>query len=101
MSGVLVGFAGMTHLGVNSAAAALARGFRVVGYDPDREVIEALRRGDPPAVEPGLPDVLRRHASRANYTADIADLSVGSPLSRADTPRGWPSTRLAQTPSGT
>ena len=41
MSGVLVGFAGMTHLGVNSAAAALARGFRVVGYDPDREVIEA------------------------------------------------------------
>ena len=75
MSDVLVGFAGMTHLGVNSAAAALARGFRVVGYDPDREVIEALRRGDPPAVEPGLPDVLRRHASRANYTADIAELS--------------------------
>ncbi|TMH76749.1 MAG: GDP-mannose dehydrogenase, partial [Betaproteobacteria bacterium] len=75
MSGVLVGFAGMTHLGVNSAAAALARGFRVVGYDPDREVIEALRRGDPPAVEPGLPDALRRHASRANYTADTAELS--------------------------
>src|SRR2546427_2986912 len=75
MSGVLVGFAGMTHLGVNSAAAALARGFRVVGYDPDRQVLEARRRGDPPAVEPGLPDALRRHASRANYTANIADLS--------------------------
>src|SRR2546422_8929134 len=75
MSDVLVGFAGMTHLGVNSAAAALAHGFSVVGYDADRDVIEALRRGDPPAVEPGLPDVLRRHASRANYTADIADLS--------------------------
>jgi UDPglucose 6-dehydrogenase len=40
MSRFLVGFAGMTHLGVNSAAAALARGFRVVGYDADREVIE-------------------------------------------------------------
>jgi len=75
MSNVLVGFAGMTHLGVNSAAAALAHGFRVVGYDADRDVIEGLRRGDPPAVEPGLPDVLRRHASRANYTADIAELS--------------------------
>jgi UDPglucose 6-dehydrogenase len=75
MSGILVGFAGMTHLGVNSAAAALARGFRVVGYDADRDVIEGLRRGDPPAVEPGLPEVLRRHASQANYTANIADLS--------------------------
>lgn len=75
MSGILVGFAGMTHLGVNSAAAALARGFSVVGYDADRDVIEGLRRGDPPAVEPGLPEVLRRHASQANYTANIADLS--------------------------
>ena len=75
MSDVLVGFAGMTHLGVNSAAAALARGFRVVAYDADRDVIEGLRRGDPPAVEPGLPDVLSRHASRVNYTANIADLS--------------------------
>jgi UDPglucose 6-dehydrogenase len=76
MSNVLVGFAGMTHLGVNSAAAALARGFRVVGYDANREVIEGLRRGDPPVVEPGLPDVLRKHSSRANYTENIADLSL-------------------------
>ncbi|HKC53307.1 MAG TPA: nucleotide sugar dehydrogenase [Burkholderiales bacterium] len=75
MSGIQVGFAGMTHLGVNSAAAALARDFGVVGYDADRDVIERLRRGDPHVVEPGLPEVLRRHASRANYTANIADLS--------------------------
>ena len=75
MSRILVGFAGMTHLGVNSAAAALARGFRVVGYDADREVIEGLRRGDPPVVEPGLPEALRKHASQTNYTSNIADLS--------------------------
>jgi len=75
MSRILVGFAGMTHLGVNSAAAALARGFRVVGYDGDRDVIEGLRRGDPPVAEPGLPEVLRQHTSQANYTENIADLS--------------------------
>jgi UDPglucose 6-dehydrogenase len=75
MSRILVGFAGMTHLGVNSAAAALARGFRVVGYDGDHGVIEGLRRGDPPVVEPGLPEVLRKHASQASYTENIADLS--------------------------
>jgi UDPglucose 6-dehydrogenase len=75
MSRFLVGFAGMTHLGVNSAAAALARGFRVVGYDADREVIEGLRRGRPPVIEPGLPEVLRKHASQINYIENIADLS--------------------------
>lgn len=75
MSSTLVGFAGMTHLGVNSAAAALARGFRVIGYDADHDVIEGLQRGVPPAVEPGLPEVLLRHSSGANYTANVADLS--------------------------
>ena len=40
MNRALIGFAGMTHLGVNSAAAALARGFPVVAYDPDPSVIE-------------------------------------------------------------
>jgi UDPglucose 6-dehydrogenase len=47
----------------------------VVGYDADGDVIEGLRRAEPPVAEPGLPDVLRRHASHANYTANIADLS--------------------------
>jgi len=70
-----VGFAGMTHLGVNSAAAALARGFEVVGYDADRNAIAGLRRGEPNIVEPGLPEVLQKHAARASFTADIADLS--------------------------
>jgi UDPglucose 6-dehydrogenase len=70
-----VGFAGMTHLGVNSAAAALARGFQVVGYDADRDLIAGLRRGEPSIVEPGLPEVLRKHAAQATFTADIHDLS--------------------------
>src|SRR6185503_8062144 len=51
------------------------RGFHVIGYDADRDVIEGLRRGDPPVVEPGLPEVLRKHASQANYSGNIADLS--------------------------
>lgn len=70
-----VGFAGMTHLGVNSAAAALARGFEVVGYDADLDAVAGLRRGEPSIVEPGLPEVLRKHAAQASFTADLADLS--------------------------
>jgi len=70
-----VGFAGMTHLGVNSAAAALARGFQVTGYDADGDLIAGLRRGEPIVAEPGLPEILRKHAAQASFTANLGDLS--------------------------
>ena len=75
MSRPLIGFAGMTHLGVNSAAAALTRGFPVVGYDADRGVIEGLRAGRPPVVEPGLSEALARHAANVKYTIELAELA--------------------------
>jgi UDPglucose 6-dehydrogenase len=75
MSGVVVGFAGMTHLGVNSAAAAAARGFRVVGYDADAAVIKDLRAGKPPVLEPGLAEALKRHAKRLSYASSLEALS--------------------------
>jgi UDPglucose 6-dehydrogenase len=75
MSRPLIGFAGMTHLGINSAAGALARGFEVIGYDRDRGVVASLERGDPPVLEPGLPELLRQHASKARFTSRIEDLA--------------------------
>lgn len=69
-----IGFAGMTHLGVNSAAAALQRGFRAVGFDPNAAVIEALRLGQPPVKEPGLEEILRDKQGLSTFTADAADL---------------------------
>lgn len=75
MSRPLIGFAGMTHLGVNSAAAALSRGFPVVGYDADRGVIEGLQAGRAPVVEPGLAEALARHVADVSYTAELADLA--------------------------
>jgi len=70
----VVGYAGMTHLGLNSAAAAAAKGFSVVAYDPDAARIAALRAGDLPVVEPGLPELLSGSAGRLVFTADPADL---------------------------
>lgn len=80
-----VGFAGMTHLGVNSAAGALVRGFDVVGYDADRAVIDKLRAGQAPVVEPALEETLRKHA--ATYTSDLSGLaSCGLVYIAADVP---------------
>lgn len=74
MSHAVIGFAGMTHLGINSAAAAMARGFDVVAYDPDAAAIRALQAGAPPVTEPGLEETLRQHARSARYTTREADL---------------------------
>jgi UDPglucose 6-dehydrogenase len=71
----VVGFAGMTHLGVNSAAAAAARGFRTVCYDADAEVIANLRAGKPPVLEPGLTEALKKHAKRLSYASSLDALS--------------------------
>ena len=74
MSRPVIGFAGMTHLGVNSAAAAMARGFRVVCFDEDAGVIEGLAKCKPPVTEPGLDEILREKAASAEFTAHAAGL---------------------------
>ena len=74
MTQITVGFAGMTHLGVNSAAATAARGFPVIGYDADSRVIEGLHAGNPPVVEPGLIEMLAENATRLTFSTSAAEL---------------------------
>jgi UDPglucose 6-dehydrogenase len=62
----VIGFAGMTHLGLNSAAAAAARGFEVVGYHPGQR---------PTIVERGLDESLRKHAKRLQFASSLEALS--------------------------
>lgn len=75
MIGPTIGYAGMTHLGIVSAAGAASKGFRTVCFDPDEALIQRLRAGNLPVVEPDLPELLRKHAELVSYTADIADLA--------------------------
>ena len=72
MSGIVVGVAGMTHLGINSAAATAAHGFTVMGYDADAGLIGQLGHGKLPVVEPGLDDLVKANAARLTFTADAA-----------------------------
>ena len=70
-----IGFVGMTHLGLNSAAASAARGFDTVCFDPDPAVIGDLNEGKLPIVEPGLPELLKQHGDHMAYTSEPADLT--------------------------
>lgn len=71
----MIGFAGLSHLGVVSSAAAAAKGFTVAGYDADAALVQAASTGRPAIVEPGLPELLREISSRARYSADARVLA--------------------------
>ena len=68
-----IGYVGMTHLGLCSAAAAAAQGFAVIGYDPDAARVARLRARDLPIVEPGLPELCA--SERLEFSADASDLA--------------------------
>ena len=74
MSRPVFGFAGMSHLGVNSAAAAAARGFETVCFDTDAGIITELKSGRLSIGEPGLPELLGQNKQRMAFTTEIMDL---------------------------
>lgn len=76
MSGLRVGFAGLTHLGLVSAAAAADRGFDVVGFDADAAQVERLQRQELPVTEPGLPELLAKHRAAITFTARAEELAT-------------------------
>lgn len=71
MSGLArVGYAGMTHLGLNSAVAAASKGFATLGFDCDPALVARLTAGDLPVLEPQLDDLLREHRGYIRFCAD-------------------------------
>lgn len=75
MTSHVIGYAGMTHLGLNSAVAAADKGFDVVCYDPDPLLVVALGRGELPVSEPDLPELLKKNARRIKFTAAPDELA--------------------------
>ena len=75
MTSVIVGYAGMSHLGLNSAVAAAERGFDVICFDPDKRAIASLAEGKSTVSEPGLVDLMARNATRMRFTSNAGDLA--------------------------
>lgn len=72
----VIGFAGMTHLGLVSGVSASEKGFSLVCFDPDAARIAALRKGELPVSEPRLDELVKKNAARLKFTADTADLKA-------------------------
>jgi UDPglucose 6-dehydrogenase len=70
----IVGFAGMTHLGLVSAAGVASKGFKTICYDGDAALIARIKAGALPVHEPRLDDLVRGNGARQSFTSDLADL---------------------------
>lgn len=70
-----VGFAGMTHLGLNSVVAGAERGFSMIGFDLDEDRVTRLNRGELPVVEPDLDALVEKNRDRLKFSADKTDLA--------------------------
>ena len=76
MTHPIVGFAGLAHLGLNSAVAAAAKGFSVLGYDNDRARVHELSIARLHVLEPQLPELLNQHRHKLTFSSDPSSLST-------------------------
>jgi UDPglucose 6-dehydrogenase len=72
----VVGYVGMTHLGLCSAIAAASKGFATRALDRDAALVTRLEAGELPVVEPALDDLLREHRARIEFSAEAAALGA-------------------------
>lgn len=71
----MIGFAGLSHLGLNYSLATAAKGFDVVAYDPDPTLTARCAAGDFPIEEPGFGELFAQHRTRIRCTSDEAVLA--------------------------
>src|SRR5262249_8025363 len=72
--GSVIGYVGLSHLGIVSSAATAAKGFATVAYDADAALCQSLESDRLPIHEPGLADLLSEHRQRLTFTADASRL---------------------------
>lgn len=76
MTQTVIGFAGMTHLGLVSGVSASEKGFKVVCFDPDPQSTTALAQGKLPVSEPQLDELVAKNKAHLQFTSDPAALAV-------------------------
>jgi UDPglucose 6-dehydrogenase len=72
----MIGFAGLSHLGIVSGLAAAEKGFQVVAYDANRVLIDDLSQGQLPVFEPDLEVLLSKNEPRIKFVSDPTALAT-------------------------
>jgi UDPglucose 6-dehydrogenase len=72
----MIGFIGLSHLGLIYSLATAAKGFDVVAYDPDGTLTAKCTAGKFPIEEPGFAELFAQHRERIRYTSDKTALAA-------------------------
>jgi UDPglucose 6-dehydrogenase len=72
----MIGFVGLSHLGLVSGISLASKGFEIVGFDPDEALIGDLKEGRLPVFEPQLPELLADSKDRIRFTSSPSELSA-------------------------
>ncbi len=71
----MIGFIGLSHLGLIYSLATAAKGFDVVAYDPDGTLTARCAAGEFPIEEPDFGGLFVQHRDRIRYTSDETALA--------------------------
>jgi len=71
----MIGFAGLSHLGIVSSAAAASKGFETLGFDLDSTLCQNLDTGTLPIHEVGLQELISNNKHNLEYTCSAPDLA--------------------------
>jgi len=75
MTRPLVGFVGMTHLGLVSGVSASEKGFDVICFDIDNYLIKNITQGNLQVSEPNLDYLIVKNRSRLHFTSNLSELN--------------------------
>ena len=70
-----IGFVGMTHLGLNMAVGTAMKGFNVICYDKDLELIRNLKKNKLHINEPNLEKNIKKFNKNILFTSDLTQLN--------------------------
>ena len=71
---LIIGYVGLTHLGINYAVASAIKGFNVVCYDDDKNIISSLKKKKIPFYEKDTEKNLKKKFKQFKFTNKINDL---------------------------
>lgn len=71
----MIGFVGLSHLGLIYSLTTAAKGFDVVAYDPDDTLTARCAAGKFPIQEPDFGELFAQHRARIRYTSDETALA--------------------------
>ena len=67
----IIGFAGMTHLGLNSAVSMAEKGFNTVCFDSNETLIAQLKSSKMPVSEPQLLELTEKNKHRLSFSSNL------------------------------